>query len=314
MSKLVIIDGHAILYRAYHALPLLNTPNGRLVNAVYGFCRMLLKIIADFKPRYLLVAFDTPEPTFRHRKFIGYQIKRPKMDKELAGQIVIVKEVLQAMKVKFLAKEGYEADDVIGTLSRKVLLKSKVPSTIRCGAGASQKSKLKIVIVTGDRDLMQLVNKQTNLLIPMKGLSSSRIVDKKYVEKDLEIRPDQVVDYKALMGDNSDNYPGVTGVGPKTAVKLLQEFDSLDNIYCNLDKIESASLTAKLKKGKKAAYLSRDLARIRCNIPLKIKIKDLRLKDWKNEATVEVFKNLGFRSLVKELENRRDSSKQEKLF
>ena len=286
MSKLVVIDGHAILYRAYHALPLLSTPNGRLVNAVYGFCRMLLKIIADFKPRYLLVAFDIPKPTFRHKKFIGYQIKRPKMDKELAGQIVIVKEVLRAMKVKFLAKEGYEADDIIGTLSRQVSLKSE----------------LKIVIVTGDRDLMQLVNQQTNLFIPIKGLGNGQVVDKRYVEKDLEVRPDQVVDYKALMGDNSDNYPGVAGVGPKTAVKLLQKFGSLDNIYCSLDKIESASLAAKLKKGKKAAYLSQDLAKIRCSIPLKIKIKDLRLKDWRNEATVEVFKNLGFRSLVKEME------------
>ena len=300
MSKLVIIDGHAILYRAYHALPLLSAPNGHLVNAVYGFCRMLLKIIADFKPRYLLVAFDTPKPTFRHKKFIGYQIKRPKMDKELSGQIVIVKEVLRAMKVKFLAKEGYEADDIIGTLSVK-----------------SQKLKiksLKIIVVTGDRDLMQLVNKQTNLFIPVKGLSNGQVVNKKYVEKDLEVRPDQVVDYKALMGDNSDNYPGVAGVGPKTAVKLLQKFGSLDNIYCSLDKIESASLAAKLKKGKKAAYLSQDLAKIRCDVPLMVEIKDLRLEDWRNEATVEIFKNLGFRSLVRELENTGDSSKQEKLF
>jgi len=288
MSKLVVIDGHAILYRAYHALPSLSAPNGRLVNAVYGFCRMLLKIIADFKPRYLLVAFDTPKPTFRHKKFIGYQIKRPKMDKELAGQIVIVKEVLQAMKIKFLAKEGYEADDIIGTITVQ-------------GSKLKPQS-LKIIVVTGDRDLMQLVNKQTNLFVPIKGLSNGQLVDEGYVEKDLEIKPDQVVDYKALMGDNSDNYPGVAGVGPKTAVKLLQKFGSLDNIYCSLDKVESASLAAKLKKGKKAAYLSQDLARIRCSIPLKIKIKDLRLKDWRNKATVEVFKNLGFRSLVKEME------------
>jgi len=300
MSKLVIIDGHAILYRAYHALPLLRAPNGRLVNAVYGFCRMLLKIIADFEPRYLLVAFDTPKPTFRHKKFIGYQIKRPKMDKELSEQIAIVQEVLRVMKVKFLAKEGYEADDIIGTLSVK-----------------SQKLKiksLKIIVVTGDRDLMQLVNRQTNLFIPIKGLSNGRIVDEKYVEKDLGIRPDQVVGYKALVGDNSDNYPGVTGIGPKTAVKLLQKFGNLDNIYCNLNKIESASLAAKLKKGERAAYLSQDLARIRCDIPLKIKIKDLRLKNWKNEATVEIFKNLGFRSIVREMENKKDNSKQEKLF
>ena len=288
MSKLVVIDGHAILYRAYHALPSLSAPNGRLVNAVYGFCRMLLKIIADFKPRYLLVAFDTPKPTFRHKKFIGYQIKRPKMDKELAGQIVIVKEVLQAMKIKFLAKEGYEADDIIGTITVQ-------------GSKLKPQS-LKIIVVTGDRDLMQLVNKQTNLFVPIKGLSNGQLVDEGYVEKDLEIKPDQVVDYKALMGDNSDNYPGVAGVGPKTAVKLLQKFGSLDNIYCSLDKVESASLAAKLKKGKKAAYLSQDLARIRCSMSLKIKIRDLRLKDWRNKATVEVFKNLGFRSLVKEME------------
>jgi len=300
MSKLVVIDGHAILYRAYHALPLLSAPNGRLVNAVYGFCRMLLKIIADFKPRYLLIAFDTPKPTFRHKKFIGYQIKRPKMDKELSEQIVIVQEVLRVMKVKFLTKEGYEADDIIGTLSvRSQKLKIK---------------NLKIIVVTGDRDLMQLVNKQTNLFIPIKGLSNGQVVDEKYVEKDLGVRPDQVVDYKALMGDNSDNYPGVAGVGPKTAVKLLQKFGSLDNIYCSLDKIESASLAAKLKKGKKAAYLSQDLAKIRCDVPLKVEIKDLRLEDWRNEATVEIFKNLGFRSLVRELENTGDSSKQEKLF
>jgi len=291
MPKLVIIDGHAILHRAYHAIPLLSAPNGFLVNAVYGFCRILLKIVADFKPRYLLVAFDTPKPTFRHKKFIGYQIRRPKMDEELAGQIKIVKEALRAMKIEFLAKEGYEADDVIGTV---------VQSSIRQLADKIQ--SLKIIIVTGDRDLMQLVDKKTNLFMPIKGLSNSQIIDEKYVKRYLEIKPDQVVDYKALMGDNSDNYPGVEGIGPKTAVKLLQKFGSLDNIYCSLDKIESASLRAKLKEGKKAAYLSQDLAKIRCNIPLKIKIKDWRLKDWRNEATMAVFKKLGFRSLVKELE------------
>ncbi len=300
MSKLVIIDGHAILHRAYHALPSLNAPDGRLVNAAYGFCRMLIKIITDFKPRYLLVAFDTPKPTFRHQRFIGYQIKRPKMDEELSGQISIVKAILRAMRIRSLAKEGYEADDIIGTITVK-----------------SQKSKiknLKTIVVTGDRDLMQLVDRQTNLFIPMRGLSNGRIVDRRYVERDLGIEPNQVVDYKALMGDNSDNYPGVAGVGPKTAVRLLQKFGSLDNIYRHLDEIEPASLAVKLRKGKEAAYLSQDLAKIRRDVPLKIKIEDLRLKSWKNEATVKVFGDLGFRSLMKEAENKTNNSKQTKLF
>jgi len=227
---LLLVDGHAVLHRAYHALPPLNDRRGRLVNAVYGFFRLLNRLVNDFHPHYLAVVFDTPKPTFRHQQFVGYQIKRPKMPADLAEQIKMVREILRRAGIKIFMKEGYEADDLLGTILQRV-----------------KKLDLEAIVVTGDKDLMQLVNKKARLLMFKRGLGENILVGEKEVEKELGVAPSQVVDYKALAGDTSDNYPGVAGVGPKTAVKLLKKFGNLDNIYSHLDEIEPLSLREKLK-------------------------------------------------------------------
>ena len=297
MKKLVLLDAHALLHRAYHALPPLSSPQGQLVNAVYGFLKMLFKLREDLEPDYLAVAFDTPKPTFRHQKFVGYQAKRPKMDEELAGQIDLAKKALTIMGIKRLEKEGFEADDLLGTLAEKF------------------KKNNEVFIVTGDRDLMQLVDKQVFLYFPQRGLSAPLLVKEKEVERILGIKPAQVVDYKALAGDSSDNYPGVAGVGPKTAQKLLQEYGSLEKIYQNLPKIEPLSLREKLEKGREAAFLSQELATVKRDIPLEINLDDLYLSVWDKQETEDFFKNLGFRSFLKlKFKKEKKKADQAKLF
>ncbi len=297
MEKLVLLDAHALLHRAYHALPPLSSPQGQLVNAVYGFLKMLFKLREDLEPDYLAVAFDTPKPTFRHQKFVGYQAKRPKMDEELAGQIDLAKKALTIMGIKRLEKEGFEADDLLGTLAEKF------------------KKNNEVFIVTGDRDLMQLVDKQVFLYFPQRGLSAPLLVKEEEVEEILGVKPAQVVDYKALAGDSSDNYPGVAGVGPKTAQKLLQEYGSLEKIYQNLAKIEPLSLREKLEKGREAAFLSQELATVKRDIPLEINLDDLYLSVWDKQETEDFFKNLGFRSFLKlKFKKEKKKADQAKLF
>ena len=283
-KKLVIIDGHAVLHRSYHALPSLKAPGGRLVNAVYGFFKMFFNVLENFEPDFLFVAFDTNKPTFRHQKFIGYQAKRAKTDKALIKQIEETKEIVTLAQIASGQKIGYEADDIIGTLVKKM------------------KNKQSIIVVTGDKDLMQLVDDNVNLFMPKRGFGGGKIVDTAQVKKELGVWPQQVVDYKGLAGDSSDDYPGVKGVGPVTAVKLLKQFENLAGVYQSLNKIKSESLSEKLEKNKEAALLSYDLARIRDNVPLKITEEVLAIEKIDFEALKRVFKQLGFRSLLRNLE------------
>jgi len=281
-------------------------------NAVYGFCSMFLKVINDLKPRYLAVAFDTPQPTFRHQEFVGYQAQRPKIEEELAGQIDKVKEVLGEMGVAVFEKPGFEADDVIGTIAA-LAAKNQKPKTLPCRqAGKNQKYKLRFkniqtIIVSGDRDLMQLVDKNTKLYLPVKGLSEVELVDEKGVEEKLGIKPKQVVDYKGLVGDPSDNYPGVPGVGPKTATQLLAKYRTLEGIYGKIkDKKDKKDkkIREKLLAGKESAVLSKKLAKIATNVPLKIDWEKLKMERVKREKIVEVLARLGFKSLVRRVEER----------
>ena len=283
-KKLVIIDGHAVLHRSYHALPSLKAPGGRLVNAVYGFFKMFFNVLENFEPDFLFVAFDTNKPTFRHQKFIGYQAKRAKTDKALIKQIEETKEIVTLAQIASGQKIGYEADDIIGTLVKKM------------------KNKQSIIVVTGDKDLMQLVDDNVNLFMPKRGFGGGKIVDTAQVKKELGVWPQQVVDYKGLAGDSSDDYPGVKGVGPVTAVKLLKQFENLAGVYQSLNEIKSESLSEKLEKNKEAALLSYDLARIRDNVPLKITEEVLAIEKIDFEALKRVFKQLGFRSLLRNLE------------
>jgi len=284
MKRLVLIDGHAILHRAYHAFPLtLKTRKGELVNAVYGFSRMLLTVLEDLKPHYLAVAFDLPQPTFRHQEYVGYQIQRPEMDKELFGQIERVYQIVKALNIPIFTTPGFEADDIIGTL-----------------AGQAAQKKLEVLIVTGDRDIMQLVNKKVKVYSPRKGFAEPEIFDEKKIKVFLGVKPEQIIDYKALIGDASDNYPGVSGIGPKTAVELLNKYGSLKKIYQNLKKIKP-QIAEKLKQGKESALLSQKLATIVTKVPLKLNLKACLVHDYNQPKAVKLFEELQFKSLINKL-------------
>ncbi len=288
-KRLVLIDGFSILHRAYHAYPIsMVTSKGEVVNAVYGFTRILLKIVDDLKPSHLAVAFDLPKPTFRHKEYIGYQVQRPKMDKELEGQIERTRQVLKVLNVPLFAKEGYEADDVIGALAKQAVPKR------------GKRKKLEVVIVTGDRDLLQLVRPGVRLYLPKRTFGEAKLYDSKKTKKLMGIEPERIVDYKALVGDASDNYPGVKGIGPKTAVSLLKEFGDLDRIYKNKSKI-AERVVKKLTEGKESAKLSRKLAKIVENVPVKLALKGCRLHDYDPEKVRGLFEELEFKSLLNKL-------------
>jgi len=309
--KFVLIDGNAILHRAYHALPPLTTRSGELVNAVYGFSSMLLKILDELQPEYIAVVFDTPVPSFRKQEYIGYQAKRKEMDTELADQIEKVHKVVRAFNIPIFEVEGVEADDVIGTLSTKL-------SQIK-----NQKSKIKnleVVIVTGDRDLMQLVSDKIKLFMPTRGLSEGEIVGEKEVKERMGITPRQIVDYKGLVGDASDNYPGVPGIGPKTATELLKKFGSLEGVYGRLEDLPagrqglgSETLEKKLRDGRESAELSKRLATIVTDVPVKLDLEKCKAADFDKEKVIGLFRELGFRSLLGRItgENQKDQREEE---
>jgi len=291
MKKLVLIDGHALLHRAYHAFPTsLRTRKGEIVNAVYGFTRILLTVLKELQPDYVAVAFDLPVPTFRHKEYIGYQVQRPEMAKELKNQIQRVWKVVEALNIPIFTAPGFEADDVIASLARQAQKKFKI-----------QNSKFEIIIVTGDRDIMQLVREGVRVYAPGKGFSEGEFFDRQKVKEVLGVWPEQIVDYKALVGDASDNYPGVPGIGPKTAVKLLEEFGNLENIYKEIKKIEIKKLREKLIAGRESAQLSKKLATIVTNAPVKLNLKACRLKDYDPQKVRRLFEELEFKSLLNKL-------------
>ena len=289
MGRLVLIDGNAILHRAFHAFPItLTTRQGETVNAVYGFTKILLTVISDLHPKYLAVTFDLPAPTFRQKEYIAYHANRPKMDDVLSSQIKRVYEVVEALNLPIFTAVGFEADDVIGTLAKQ--------------AG---KKRVETVIVTGDRDLLQLVDEKTKVYSPGKGFSEPILYNEDKVIKKMGIKPEQVVDYKALVGDSSDNYPGVPGIGPKTAVKLLLEFGSLKRIYEQLPQIET-KLGKKLAEDSEMAFLSQKLAQIVTDAPVKLRLKACLVHDYNHQKAIDLFGNLEFKSLIRKLPNIRE--------
>ncbi|OGG12011.1 hypothetical protein A2Z00_03165 [Candidatus Gottesmanbacteria bacterium RBG_13_45_10] len=297
MNRLVLIDGNAILHRAYHALPPLTAPDGSLVNAVYGFTAMLFKIVNDLKPSYIAVCFDRPKPTFRKKLFKEYQAKRPKMDEELVGQIEKVHEVIRSFGIPIFEKDGFEADDVIGTL----VAKSKVKSQKAKG------SIDQVIIVTGDKDILQLVDDRTYAYMPTKGLSEAKLYMEKDVKERLGVDPKHVADYKGFAGDPSDNYPGVDGIGPKTAVSLIESFGSVEALYEALKNHDarvtklSHGIVEKLEKGEESARLSKDLATIRTDVPLDEDLKNAEIKTLDTPDARKILGDLHFHSLLKRL-------------
>lgn len=281
---LLIIDGHAVAHRAYHSIPPM-TNSGQPVNALYGFYSMLLGSLDTLKPDYLCVCLDLPGPTFRNVEFMGYRAKRAPTDHDLVSQLQLLPQTLTESGIPTFSMGGYEADDLIGTLSKKLFKKKFIK---------------KITIITGDKDLMQLVNRKVSLYMPIHGLSESKLYQKEDVYDRLGVNPKQVIDLKALMGDNSDNYPGVAGIGPVVASNLLAEYQNLDNIYKNIDKLKPL-IAGKLLKDKENAYMSQKLATIITNIPIKLKLKNLKITQKNISALSDLFIKYNFKSLFSRL-------------
>src|ERR1035437_8134432 len=286
MKKLVLIDGNAIIHRAFHALPPLNNKDGLPTNAVYGFFMMLLKLVEDLQPEYLVVCFDKKAPTFRKQLYSGYQATRPKMSDDLSPQFEVIHKALDKAKIAHFEVDGYEADDLIGTISKEAKAKD-----------------LQTIIVSGDRDLLQLVNGQVLMLAPIIGMTKMTLFDEIKVREKYGLEPWQIVDYKALVGDASDNYPGVTGIGPKTASGLLAKYKTLEGVYENLIEL-TPQVQEKLANDAEQAALAKKLATILTDAPVKLKEEDAQITKIDNQALKKVFENLGFKSLLGRMEKR----------
>lgn len=327
MKKLVLIDGNAIIHRAYHAMPALTTPMGAPIGAVQGFLNMILKIIEDMNPTHIAVAWDRPEPTFRNKLFKEYQSQRPEVDKELIGQFEKVRQALDAFGIVQYDKEGFEADDIIGTLSVKAfqsgsVIELKSKRKIKSSTHLLSRSLApigEVIIVTGDKDQLQLVTDRVKVYLPLKGLSIGQIMDAKAVKEKMGVTPPQVIDLKGFMGDSSDNYPGVRGIGPKTAQKLLDTYETYPNVYKHIDEIEkdNSNLAKKLEEGKELGDMSYKLARIVTDVDVPFEPEKLDKWSIGNDETIEVFNTFGFKSLTKrviEIRERLEMEKQGKLF
>jgi len=276
MEKLVLIDGNSLLNRAFYATPIFTTKNGIATNAVFGFVKLMLRIIADKKPSYFAVAFDLHAPTFRHKLYSEYKAGRRPMPEELVRQIPILKDVLKLMNVKIIEKEGYEADDLLGTVAKKF--------------------DVQTYIYTGDKDSYQLVDNLTSVCFTRKGVSDILELNDKNFQDETGLVPSQIIDLKALMGDKSDNIPGITGVGEKSAKGLLERFFDLDGVYGHLNEVTGA-LRTKLEIGKESAYFSKTLATIDTNVPFDIQLSECILKMPFPYALKQKFAELEFKSL-----------------
>jgi len=295
-ENLIIIDSNSVIHRAYHALPRLTTKKGELVNAVYGFLLVFLKVIREFQPKYIAACFDFPAPTFRHRKFKEYKAKRKPAPEELYQQIPIIKEVLKAFSVPVFEKEGYEADDIIGTIAHLAPKKQVFP-------------KIKIIILSGDQDSLQLINPQVRVYALRKGVKDIILYDEDSVKEKFQgLRAEQLLDYKALRGDPSDNIPGVTGIGEKTAIDLIEKFSNLENLYEEIENKSEKSKEIKprlkelLLEYKEQAAISKNLAQIKKDTPINFTLGKCRFGEFDKKKVIKLLKELEFYSLIDRLQ------------
>lgn len=277
MEKLILIDGNSLLNRAFYATPVFTTKDGKPTNGVFGFVKLLLKIISDKNPTHIAVAFDVHAPTFRHKLYDDYKAGRKPMPEDLAVQFPVLKEVLSLMNIRICEMAGHEADDIIGTLAKRFALQT--------------------YIYTGDRDSYQLVDETTNVCYTKKGVSDLLELSSKNFKDEIGLTPAQIIDLKALMGDKSDNIPGVAGIGEKTAYSLLESYHDLDGIYAHIDEIKGAT-QKKLIENKETAYFSRTLATIELDAPIDVTLGECILKTPFSHALKEKFAELEFKSLL----------------
>ena len=305
MEKLVVIDGNSILNRAFYGImssKMLQTADGTYTNAVYGFLAIMFKLVEDINPDYMVVAFDVKHPTKRHEMYKEYKGTRHGMPDELAAQMPIIKEVLTAMNIKIIELAGYEADDILGTLAK-----------------SSEKQGIEVTLLTGDRDSFQLASDKTTIRIPRtkNGKTETENFDRSKVLEVYGIEPEELIEVKGLMGDKSDNIPGVPGVGEKTALNLIKEFHSVDTIYEKLeagDPIAKGKLKENLEANKELAILSRELGRIDTNAPIEKELELFKVKEWDNKKVLELFRNLRFNRYIERfnLEQNKSENNEEK--
>ncbi|HHV39500.1 MAG TPA: DNA polymerase I [Tepidimicrobium sp.] len=283
-DRFMIIDGNSLLHRAFYALPLLSTKDGIYTNGVYGFLTMLYRIQEEYEADYLCVAFDKKGPTFRHEAYDQYKAHRDSTPDELAQQFPVLKEILSAMNIAQLEMDGYEADDIAGTLSR-----------------IGEEEGVEVILVTGDRDYLQLSSDKTKVLITRKGITELEEYDKNRIVEEYGITPEQFIDLKGLMGDSSDNIPGVPGIGEKTGIKFLKQFGSMENLYENIEDVRGKKTKESLIENKAIAFLSRKLGKIVRNAPIDISLEDVRVREPNWERLAKLYEGFEFRSLLSKI-------------
>ena len=284
-KKVIIIDGNSLMYRAFYGIRVLTTSKGVYTNAVFGFTNMLFNLVDQYQPDYIGVAFDLKGPTFRHEIYADYKANRQKTPEELLPQFQLLKSLLRAMNIAIYEMEGYEADDILGTFSN-----------------LAKNHDFHALLVTGDRDALQLVSQDVTVLLNRRGTTDMQIFDPEEVEKVYGLRPDQIIDLKALMGDSSDNIPGVPGVGEKTALKLLSQYSTLEHVYDNIDQISGKRLRENLNLYREQAFLSRELATIIKDVPIDFNLKDCSYKIPKSPELRDILEELEFKSIISKLD------------
>lgn len=284
-EKLIIIDGNSLMHRAFYALPPLTNSKGLHTNVIYGFINMLYKLIEEQKPAYIGIAFDRKAPTLRHAEYADYKAGRMKMSEDMAEQIPVLKEILAAMNIKQMEIDGYEADDIIGTVA-EMCSKKEIPA----------------LIVTGDRDAFQLINEHVHVFMTKKGISEIVEFDRAKLMELYEYTPEQVTDMKGLMGDASDNIPGVPGVGEKTALELIKQFGTLENTLEHSSEIKKNKVRENIETYKEQAIFSKKLATIIRNVPIDMNLEEFKLNAPDNDKLYRYFKELEFKTLISKLE------------
>ncbi len=281
----MLLDGYGLVYRGYFALPPLTTSKGDLVNGAFGFASIVLRGIQDLQPQYIAVSFDLPGPTFRHEQYADYKATRTKMPDDLRDQFPKVREIVKALRIPVYEMAGYEADDVIGTITKQL----------------DDRAELETTIVTVDLDMLQLVTPRVRLMTTRSGVENTVMYDVAKIDERFGLRPDQMVDYKALKGDPTDNIPGVPGVGEKTAAKLIRDFGDLDTLLARLDDVTPAKLGEKLREHRDQILMGRELSRIVRDLPVTIDLEAARLDDYDRDTVVRLFREYEFRTLIERL-------------
>jgi len=302
LDKLVLVDGNSIMNRAFYGImgsKMLTTKDGKYTNAVYGFLAILFKLLEDINPKYLVVSFDLKAPTARHKLYEGYKATRKGMPQELAEQMPIIKEILIAMNIDIVEMEGYEADDVLGTLSRY-----------------GENQGLEVTILSGDRDTFQLATDNVTIRIPHTkgGKTETDEYNRQRIIETYGLEPKQLIDVKGLQGDSSDNIPGVPGIGEKTALSLVQKFGSIEALYEKVDKGES-ELKGKQKENiennRELAFLSKTLGTINLEVPIKDTLEDFKVEEWDKQKVFELFKELNFNRYIDRFSLRQEEKEEE---